>query len=86
MKKSIFAIQLVALMLIGVCTTACTQATASNKSPRFVKTSYRCNKCGCKGYQGYYHENGTYEGRCSNSDSHGHTCGHSPEHHGLRSW
>jgi len=74
---------MVVLGLIGL--SSCTKATADN-SRRFVKTSYRCDKCGCKGYHGYYHSNGTYEGRCSNSDSHGHTCGHSPEHHGLRSW
>ena len=30
--------------------------------------------------------NGTYEGACSNTDGHGHTCGHGPEKHGLRKW
>ena len=52
----------------------------------FVKTRARCNKCQCSGYWGYYHTNGTYEGSCQNTDGWGHRCGHSPEHHGLRSW
>lgn len=56
----------------------------------FKKTSNKCRTCkggnGCSGYWGIYHTNGTYEGRCSNSDGWGHTCGHSPEHHGLKSW
>lgn len=54
----------------------------------FVKTSYKCQKsnCSCSGYWGYKHQNGTFEGSCSNSDGHGHTCGHGPESHGLRKW
>lgn len=52
----------------------------------FKKTSYRCDKCSCKGYWGYKHNNGTYEGNCSNRDAGGHTCRHSPQHHGLRKW
>lgn len=53
----------------------------------FVKTKNKCSKCsGCSGYWGYKHGNGTYEGRCSNTDGHGHTCGHGPEKHGLRKW
>ena len=55
-------------------------------SRTFVKTSYRCEDCSCDGYYGYKHQNGTYEGKCSNTDKWGHTCGHSPEDHGLRSW
>lgn len=55
-------------------------------SKTFVKTSNACDDCSCKGYWGYRHSNGTYEGKCSNTDRWGHKCGHSPEHHGLRSW
>lgn len=54
--------------------------------PSFVKTKFRCDKCSCSGYWGYRHDNGTYEGNCSNTDSWGHTCGHSPQHHGLQNW
>lgn len=56
----------------------------SNKT--FVKTRNKCSKCSCSGYWGYKHGNGTYEGNCSNTDSHGHRCGHGPEKHGLRKW
>lgn len=52
----------------------------------FTKTKNKCTKCSCKGYWGIKHYNGTYEGRCSNSDSHGHSCGHDPQHHGLRKY
>ncbi|MCC8118169.1 MAG: hypothetical protein LIP09_05385 [Bacteroidales bacterium] len=53
----------------------------------YVKTKFKCDKCsGCSGYWGYRHQNGTYEGNCRNSDGHGHTCGHSPQHHGLKAW
>lgn len=55
-------------------------------SATFTKTKYRCDKCNCSGYWGYKHGNGTYEGNCSNRDSGGHTCRHSPVHHGLRKW
>lgn len=64
-------------------------ATASSvTTKKFVKTSNRCTKsnCSCSGYRGYKHDNGTYEGACSNTDGHGHTCGHGPEKHGLRKW
>ena len=57
-----------------------------DKYRSFVKTSARCGKCSCTGYWGYRHNNGTYEGSCQNSDGHGHTCGHSPQNHGLRAW
>lgn len=67
-------------------TSAEPSSTEATQSPKFVKTNARCNKCGCSGYRGYKHMNGTFEGACSNGDGHGHTCGHSPEHHGLRSW
>ena len=58
----------------------------NNKYRTFVKTRYKCSKCSCSGYWGYKHANGTYEGVCSNSDGHGHTCRHGPEKHGLRKW
>lgn len=60
--------------------------TKNDKYRSFVKTKNKCSKCGCSGYWGYKHGNGTYEGKCSNSDGHGHTCGHGPEKHGLRKW
>ena len=59
---------------------------ADNKYKTFVKTKNKCSKCDCSGYWGYKHNNGTYEGNCSNSDGHGHTCNHGPEKHGLRKW
>lgn len=64
-------------------------ATASaTKTKKFVKTKNKCTKsnCSCSGYWGYKHDNGTYEGACSNTDGHGHTCGHGPEKHGLKKW
>ena len=58
-----------------------------DKYKTFAKTKNRCSKClGCTGYWGYKHNNGAYEGNCSNSDGWGHTCGHGPEKHGLRKW
>lgn len=63
-----------------------TKIEAIGKKTVFVKTSYRCSKCSCTGYWGYKHPNGRYEGACSNRDKGGHTCGHSPEKHGLKSW
>lgn len=63
--------------------------TASTaKTKKFVKTKNKCTKsnCSCSGYWGYKHDNGTYEGACSNTDGHGHTCGHGPEKHGLKKW
>lgn len=61
-------------------------APQGDKYRTFVKTSNKCSKCSCSGYWGYKHGNGTYEGACSNSDSHGHKCGHGPEKHGLKKW
>lgn len=65
-----------------------TYATASrgSSSRKFEKTRARCSKCGCTGYWGYKHQNGHYEGNCSNTDGHGHTCNHGPEKHGLKKW
>lgn len=62
--------------------------TESNSpSSWFKKTNNKCRVCsGCSGYWGIYHQNGTYEGNCRNSDGWGHTCGHGPEKHGLRRW
>ena len=60
--------------------------TSSVKTKKFVKTKNKCTKCSCSGYWGYKHQNGTYEGACSNRDCHGYTCGHSPEKHGLKRW
>lgn len=70
-------------------TTLESSATALSVSTRkFVKTKNRCShsNCSCSGYWGYKHDNGTYEGVCSNTDGHGHTCGHGPEKHGLKKW
>lgn len=62
-------------------------SSAAN-TKKFVKTKNKCTKsnCSCSGYWGYKHHNGTYEGACSNTDGHGHTCGHGPEKHGLKKW
>ncbi len=67
-------------------TSVTTTSTSSVSTKKFVKTKNRCSKCSCSGYWGYKHQNGTYEGACSNTDGHGHTCGHGPEKHGLRKW
>lgn len=63
-----------------------TTSASSVSTKKFVKTKNRCSKCSCSGYWGYKHQNGTYEGACSNTDGHGHTCGHGPEKHGLKKW
>ena len=60
-------------------------ATLAN-TKKFVKTKNKCSTCSCSGYWGYKHDNGTYEGACSNTDKWGHKCGHGPEKHGLRKW
>ena len=61
---------------------------AGDKYKSFVKTNAKCKhrNCQCSGYWGIKHYNGTYEGACRNSDGFTHTCGHSPQDHGLRSW
>lgn len=61
-----------------------TNAVAPKKN--FKKTKHSCHTCSCSGYWGYQHGNGTWEGACQNTDNWGHTCNHSPEAHGLRSW
>lgn len=68
--------------------TTMTNSISSVKTKKFVKTKNKCTKsnCSCSGYWGYKHDNGTYEGACSNTDGHGHTCGHGPEKHGLKKW
>lgn len=86
-------------ILFAICIAVCAVVLAMNvvngpeaelsgdKYKTFVKTKNKCTKCnGCTGYWGYKHYNGTYEGKCSNSDGWGHTCGHGPEKHGLRKW
>lgn len=64
------------------------ERASSVSTKKFVKTKNRCtnSNCSCSGYWGYKHQNGTYEGACSNTDGHGHTCGHGPEKHGLKKW
>lgn len=52
-------------------------------SKKAVKTTATCDKCSCAGYIGIKHSNGTYEGNCLRTDQWGHTCNHSPKHHGL---
>jgi len=77
---------MVQLFAMPVSTSVSTEVVSSAPMKKFVKTRYRCSKCSCSGYWGYQHQNGTYEGACSNTDGHGHTCGHGPEKHGLRRW
>ncbi len=60
--------------------------SAGDRYRKFEKTHNKCSTCSCTGYWGYKHQNGAYEGKCSNKDSHGHTCGHGPEKHGLKKW
>lgn len=88
--KSCAAVVLIlgAAMMVQSFSVAEPSSTEGGISPSrtFVRTNARCGRCGCSGYHGYKHLNGTFEGACSNSDGHGHTCRHSPEHHGLRSW
>lgn len=90
LKKFFGYLAICAIAVVGVVTLqSSTTESASNSGDRFhtfVKTNARCDKCSCSGYWGYRHGNGTYEGACSNTDGSGHTCRHSPEHHGLRSW
>lgn len=62
-------------------------SSVNDRYRTFVKTRNKCSRCsGCTGYWGYKHGNNTYEGSCSNTDGHGHTCGHGPEKHGLKKW
>ena len=63
-----------------------TAYASSTKTKKFVKTKNKCSTCSCSGYWGYKHDNGTYEGACSNTDKWGHKCGHGPEKHGLKKW
>lgn len=69
-------------------TSTAAPAATSSSAKKFVKTKNKCTKsnCSCSGYWGYKHDNGTYEGAFSNTDGHGHTCGHGPEKHGLKKW
>lgn len=86
MKKILFiGVMVFAVLSVGGICMASMSINHSNDKV-FVKTKNRCTKCSCTGYWGYKHLNGTYEGSCSNTDGHGHTCGHGPEKHGLRKW
>lgn len=91
--KNILSLAVTACFALAVAFAGYSTATASSnklqdKYKEFVKTKSKCEKsnCSCSGYWGYKHNNGTYEGSCSNSDGHGHTCGHSPQNHGLKAW
>lgn len=57
-----------------------------SSTTRIVQTTASCDACDCSGYKGIKHDAGTYEGDCSHSDGWGHSCGHSPSHHGLRQY
>ena len=86
-RKNCIAIAIATVLSLGFTVSLATAPTkAADK--KFVKTKNRCTKsnCSCTGYWGYKHLNGTYEGNCSNTDGHGHTCGHGPEKHGLKVW
>lgn len=90
MKKNIL-LCLFALAVLCISGTFMTNfssdAFASNgNSKTFVKTKNKCSKCSCSGYWGYKHQNGTYEGDCSNTDGYGHKCGHRSVKHGLKKW
>ena len=63
-----------------------TKGDTEISSSTFKKTKRKCSKCSCSGYWGYYHTNGTYEGKCSNHDNYGYTCRHDAKAHGLRNW
>lgn len=93
--KKITAVVIAAIAVIAIALTVQSftapepsATTSSVKTKKFVKTKNKCTKsnCSCSGYWGYKHDNGTYEGACSNTDGHGHTCGHGPEKHGLKKW
>lgn len=89
MKKSKRMIGLVAVIGILIVTAFGVNAfseTTEVSSVTFTKTKNKCTKCSCSGYHGYKHQNGTYEGNCSNTDQYGHKCGHGPEKHGLKKW
>lgn len=93
--KKLFTSVVAIVAVIGIALTALSfaapepsAAASSVSTKKFVKTKNKCTKsnCSCSGYWGYKHDNGTYEGACSNTDGHGHTCGHGPEKHGLKKW
>lgn len=62
------------------------ESNVQTRTYKYVKTNSRCaaGNCKCRGYWGKRHDNGAYEGSCSNSDGYGHSCGHGPEKHGLK--
>ena len=65
-----------------------TRGSSTAYGGTFTKTNNKCKHslCQCSGYWGYKHQNGTFEGNCSNSDGFGHTCRHSPQDHGLKKY
>lgn len=88
-KLFLFAISLVVCVVVLAMNAISLPETNTPKDDKyrtFKKTKNKCTKCSCKGYWGYKHGNGTYEGNCSNTDSWGYTCKHGPEKLGLRKW
>lgn len=90
-KISLALIAVVAITVLSLTVVSFSTGISTENQDRyrtFVKTNARCKKsnCSCSGYWGYKHGNGTYEGNCSNTDGHGHTCNHGPEQHGLKKW
>lgn len=97
-KKVIIAVAALAVSAVAIAglsmketsQTKDTPSASKKGSTEFVKTNAKCrrtNVCDCSGYWGYIHyPSRKYEGRCQNSDGHGHTCGHSPADHGLPQW
>lgn len=85
---AIVAVIAIAFMVQSFATPEPSATVSTTKTKKFVKTKNKCTKsnCSCSGYWGYKHDNGTYEGTCSNTDGHGHTCGHGPEKHRLKKW
>ena len=86
MKKIKVKRMFVAVLAMVTMMVAMSAFAMSGDSKSFKKTKNRCSTCSCSGYWGYKHQNGTYEGNCSNTDQYGHKCGHGPEKHGLRKW
>lgn len=90
MKKKLLLFLIVSAVLCvsGTCLAKLSKDTfaPNGSSKTFVKTKNKCSKCSCSGYWGYKHQNGTYEGSCSNTDAYGHKCGHGPEKHVLKKW
>lgn len=55
-----------------------------SEKPVIVKgASCKHSGCYCSEYHGKQTSTGQYKGKCTNTNGWGHTCGHSPEEHGL---